>query len=107
MSNRRLSDLEIDQSETVQNTSAGTFEIFLAWSDQVLSVGPQDTALSVLVAAGVPIEPECGSGACGMCVTAYVEGDVVHKDSCLTPEDRTRNFCPCVSRATSRIVLAL
>jgi len=83
------------------------FEIYLAWSDQRLTVGPEQTALEVLMAAGVPIEPGCMTGGCGECMTAYVEGDVVHKDTCLNAADRLRYFCPCVSRATSQIVLAL
>lgn len=83
------------------------FEIYLAWSDTILSVAPGETALQVLLAAGVPIEPGCQTGGCGSCATDYVEGDVIHKDVCLTPEDRARRFCPCVSRAASRIVLAV
>jgi hypothetical protein len=46
----------------------------------------------------VPVEPGCQTGGCGMCVTAYVEGDIIHKDTCLSVSDRERYFCPCVSR---------
>lgn len=83
----------------------GAFEIHLVWSEQTLVVGPHETALQVLIAAGVPVEPGCQTGGCGMCVTEFVEGDVVHKDGCLNAEDRKRYFCPCVSRAGTRIVL--
>ena len=83
------------------------FEIYLAWSDQTLMVAPEQSALQVLLEAGIAIQPGCLSGACGECVTEYVEGDVIHKDSCLGEDDRQHNFCPCVSRAKSRIVLAL
>jgi len=83
------------------------FEIHLAWSETTLAVSPGQSALEVLIAAGIPIEPGCQTGGCGMCATAYVEGDVVHKDACLTAEDRQRYFCPCVSRGHGRIVLAL
>ena len=41
-----------------------------------------------------------------MCAIAYVEGDIVHKDGCLTTSDRERYFYPCVSRAKTWIVLA-
>ena len=87
--------------------SNASFEIYLASADTTLTVAPEQTALQVLLAAGVPIEPGCQTGGCGSCATEYVEGDVIHKDACLTPEDRTRRFCPCVSRAASRIVLAV
>lgn len=84
----------------------GTFEILLVWTDRTLSVGPGQTALDVLIEAGLPIEPGCRTGGCGECVTAYVEGDIVHKDACLQSSERERWFCPCVSRATTRIVIA-
>lgn len=85
----------------------GSFEIYLVWSERTLMVEPQQTALQVLLAAELPIEPGCETGGCGMCATEYVEGDVIHKDGCLTADDRKRYFCPCVSRAKSRIVLPL
>ncbi|MDX2205897.1 MAG: 2Fe-2S iron-sulfur cluster binding domain-containing protein [Hyphomicrobiaceae bacterium] len=86
---------------------SGPFEIYLAWSDVTLTVGAGESALQVLVAAGLPIEPGCQTGGCGTCVTDYVEGDVIHKDACLSESDRRHSFCPCVSRARTRIVLAL
>lgn len=84
----------------------GSFEIYLAWSERSLRVAPGQSALAVLLAAGIPVEPGCETGGCGGCVTDYVEGDVVHKDGCLSAADRERQFCPCVSRARTRIVLA-
>lgn len=83
------------------------FEIYLAWSETTLTVPLGRSALEVLIEAGIAIEPGCQTGGCGMCATAYVEGDVLHKDACLTAEDRERYFCPCVSRGRGRIVLAL
>ena len=85
---------------------AEPFEIYIAWSDVTLHVSPDKSALQVLLEAGVPVEPGCQTGGCGACATAYVEGDVVHKDACLSAADRQGTFCPCVSRAKSRIVLA-
>lgn len=85
---------------------ADSFEIVLAWSDRVVTVKAGESALSALIAAGVPIAPGCLTGACGECATPYIEGDIVHKDSCLNSDDRARYFCPCVSRAGTRIVLA-
>ncbi|HRK17591.1 MAG TPA: 2Fe-2S iron-sulfur cluster binding domain-containing protein [Hyphomicrobiaceae bacterium] len=83
----------------------GSFEIYLVWSERTLVVGPHQTALAVLMEAGIPIEPGCTLGGCGMCMTEYVEGDIIHKDSILSVEDRKRFFCPCVSRARTRIVI--
>ena len=85
----------------------GEFEIYLAWSETTLRVAADQSARDVMLAAGLPVEIGCGNGGCGMCVTEYVEGDIVHKDACLTAADRAHYFCPCVSRAATRIVLAL
>ena len=90
----------------IQGARAGSFEIYLAWTDVTLTVGPTQSALQVLIDAGLPVEPGCQTGGCGTCAMDYVEGDVIHKDSCLTEADRQRSFCPCVSRAKTRIVLA-
>jgi len=87
--------------------SDGSFEILLAWSDKTLLVRAGESALEVMVAAGLSVEPGCQTGGCGMCATEYVEGDIIHKDACLTATDREHCFCPCVSRARSRVVLAL
>ncbi len=83
------------------------FYIYLAYSGRTLIVGANQSALQVLIDAGVDIEPGCMLGGCGMCVADFVEGDLIHKDLCLTENDRKALFCPCVSRAGTRIVLPL
>lgn len=81
------------------------FEIWLVWSDRRLTVGPGQSVLAVLEAAGVPVDPGCLSGGCGGCATPYVEGTLIHKDACLSISERNRMFCPCVSRAQGTLVL--
>lgn len=85
--------------------SDGAFEVWLVWSDQRILVPAETTALSVLMEAGVPIEPGCMTGGCGECATAYVEGEVLHKDTCLSLAEREHVFCPCVSRAIGTLVI--
>jgi dimethylamine monooxygenase subunit B len=91
---------------TPQAPDGANFEIYLAWSDRTLKVDAGQTVLQVLLEAGVAISPGCLTGGCGECATAYVEGDLIHKDACLNAADRQRVFCPCVSRARTRIVIA-
>lgn len=81
------------------------FEIWLVWSDRLLQVPAGVSAARVLLEAGVPIDMGCEHGECGTCSTEYVEGDVIHKDTCLTAGTREHEFCPCVSRAKGRLVL--
>lgn len=87
------------------NSAGEPFEIYLVWSDATLTVAANETALDVLVAAGVPVQPSCRSGYCGECAMPYVEGDLLHNDSCLSDTDRNHVFCPCVSRAQTRIAV--
>jgi len=70
------------------------FEIYLAWSDTTLKVRPGQTGPQALVEDGVAIEPGYHTGGCGMCAIAYVKGDIIHKDGCLTTSDRERYFSP-------------
>jgi ferredoxin len=100
-------DRPVEARKVPRDVSGSTFEIYLAWSETVFTVGSDQTVLDVLQAAGIAVEPGCGVGGCGHCAMAYVEGDLIHKDTCLTPDERAQTFCPCVSRARSRIVLAL
>ncbi|HVY41948.1 MAG TPA: 2Fe-2S iron-sulfur cluster binding domain-containing protein [Hyphomicrobiaceae bacterium] len=81
------------------------FEVLLIWSERTLTVASHQTALEVLVAAGVPIEPGCMTGGCGACATRFVDGDLIHNDTCLSAADRATHFCPCVSRARGVLVL--
>lgn len=64
------------------------FEIWLVWSDRRLKVDPGMSALDVLLLAGVPIEPGGRTLACGECATDYIEGDVIHKDACVSGKER-------------------
>lgn len=69
--------------------------------------------LSVLKAvenAGLPVLSSCQEGICGSCETEVLEGEIDHRDSLLTPEERAANdtMMICVSRAKGgRLVLDL
>lgn len=81
------------------------FEIWLVWSERTLHVPADRTALTVLQEAGVPVDMGCEHGDRGTCATEFVEGEVIHKDTCLSAAAREHEFCPCVSRAKGRLVL--
>lgn len=89
----------------MQSVLSEPFEILLVWSETAISVASDQTALTALLQAGVPVEPGCMTGGCGSCATRYIEGDVIHKDACLSASDREHEFCPCVSRACGVLVL--
>ncbi len=68
------------------------------------------SVLDVLETAGVPVLSSCREGMCGTCETTVLAGQVEHRDSLLTPEEKAANntMFICVSRAACpRLVLDL
>lgn len=86
------------------------FEVSLAVSGLTLSVPARRTILEVAEASGVVALSSCREGTCGTCETGVVSGEVDHRDSVLTPQERAENesMMICVSRcAGERLVLEL
>ncbi|RAY16135.1 oxidoreductase [Actinomadura craniellae] len=88
----------VDAGEPVR---AESFEVELAGTGVTLTVPPGRSVLEVLEAAGVPILSSCREGTCGTCETVVLGGEVDHRDSLLTEEERAAHdtMFPCVSRA--------
>ena len=89
---------------------AGAFEVELAQSGLTLTVGPDESILGVVEAAGVAVLSSCAEGTCGTCETPVLEGTVDHRDSLLTPAEQAANdtMFICVSRAAGpKLVLDL
>jgi len=86
------------------------FEVELASSGEVLTVGPDEFLIDVLHAAGYYVMCSCTQGMCGSCLTPVLSGEPDHRDFILSDEDHAANdvMTVCVSRAKSeRLVLDL
>lgn len=83
---------------------AGSFELVLARSGLTLTVPPERSVLRTVEAAGVSVLYSCGEGTCGTCETDVIEGEVDHRDSVLTDEERElgESMMICVSRCHGR-----
>lgn len=83
------------------------FTITLARSGRTLEVAAEQSALSVLHAAGYPIQTSCETGVCGTCITTVLSGEIDHRDHVLTPRERDEGKCflPCCSRAKSPVLV--
>jgi ferredoxin-NADP reductase len=89
---------------------AGEFEIELASTGTVLVVGPDQSILDVVEAAGIEVLSSCSEGTCGTCEVRILAGVPEHRDSVFSEAERLENTSMfiCVSRAiTPRIVLDL
>lgn len=107
-----VGSLRVERFEPIEydNSKNHAFEVELATSGRVLTVGPNESVLDVVRAAGIPILSSCSEGTCGTCETAVISGDIDHRDSVLSEEERASGemMMVCVSRcARNRLVLDL
>lgn len=81
-----------------------SFDVELARSGITLTVPPDRSVLSVVMDHGIHVLWSCEEGTCGTCETGVLEGEVDHRDSVLTKEERQANDCMmvCVSRSCSK-----
>ena len=84
------------------------FEVSIASSGQVFTVGSSDSIAQVLLDNGIDILTSCEQGVCGTCVTPYLEGLPEHRDYCLSKKERDSKVALCCARSrTGRLVLDL
>lgn len=74
------------------------FSLQLARSNRQLQVGPHESLLESLEAAGLEIPNLCRGGVCGQCVTRHLGGAIEHRDHFLGAADQAEFLMPCVSR---------
>jgi ferredoxin-NADP reductase len=88
----------------------GGFVVELARSGRKLAIGPGDTILDAVRAAGIDAPSSCEQGVCGACETRVLEGTPDHRDHILSPseraEGRTMMIC-CSGCLGERLVLDL
>jgi vanillate O-demethylase ferredoxin subunit len=73
--------------------------VYLRQSDLRLDVAPGTSILDAMIAADAFVSYECKRGECGNCFAQVVSGAPVHRDVCLTPEQRLQGMTTCVSWA--------
>lgn len=80
-----------------------TFDVVLARSGMTLAVPANKSIYDACRDAGVSVLGSCLEGICGTCETTVLDGQVEHRDSILTDEERATNTCMmiCVSRCAS------
>jgi dimethylamine monooxygenase subunit B len=93
-------------------TAPGTgapFSVELSESKKTITVGPTQSLLEAMEAAGVDAPYLCRGGACGQCETNVVkcDGHIDHRDHWLSPEEMAANtkIMPCVSRFTGKTLV--
>nr|WP_235826054.1 iron-sulfur cluster-binding domain-containing protein [Candidatus Frankia alpina] len=105
-----LGTLQVERFTSVRSDSTDDqpFEVVAERSGVTVIVPPGVSVLDALADQGIHIATSCGEGVCGTCETKVLAGEVDHRDSLLTEEERTANtvMMVCCSRARGpRLVL--
>ena len=87
-----------------------SFELTLARTGVTVTVPPDRSVFDIVQEAGVSVLGSCHEGICGTCEQIVLDGDVDHRDSILSEDERAANdtMMICVSRCRSdRLTLDL
>jgi vanillate O-demethylase ferredoxin subunit len=87
--------------------TAVAFDVRIASTGKVYRVAEDQSVVEALAEYGIAIPTSCEQGVCGTCVTRVIEGEVEHRDLCLTREEHAKHDCftPCCSRAKSSLLV--
>ncbi len=95
-------------TEAAAQSGDQPFTLVLAQSGRELTVSADKTILDVLVDAGLDPMFDCKRGECGVCACGVIEGEVDHRDYCLSDAEKASNktIQTCISRAKcARLVI--
>jgi len=90
----------VDGADSGGETDAA-FDVELRRSQKTLTVQPGESIVDVLRSNGVDVDTSCCEGYCGTCMTRYLAGEPVHRDTVLDDEDREEFVMICCARAKS------
>jgi ferredoxin-NADP reductase len=90
-------------------TDGPSFEVKLKRSGTTVTVPKDVSMLTALLDAGVDVVHLCRQGVCGECRLPVCSGQIEHRDSYLTDDERASGECmlPCVSRAAEAVEVSL
>lgn len=88
---------------TTPRADDGSLTVELARSGLTIQVGPDQTVLEAILAAGVSAPASCRNGVCGTCETKVLAGQPDHRDMILSDAEKQagRTMMICCSRAHS------
>lgn len=95
-------------TEAAAEVGDRAFAVELAQSGTTIDVAADTTILDAMLAAGLDPMFDCKRGDCGVCATTVIEGDVEHRDNCLSEAEKAagKTIHICISRARgTRLVL--
>ena len=85
-----------------ENSNDGGFTVELLRSGVSVDVVPGQTIIEALQAANIEVETSCEAGVCGTCVVDYVDGEPIHNDVVLMPDEQEKSVALCVAGCNSK-----
>lgn len=76
----------------VDSVSDHAFQVVLASTGDTIDVPADRSILQALRDSGHDVE-SCGEGTCGTCILDVLEGELDHRDSILTDEEKAAGDC--------------
>ncbi len=78
------------------------YEVILARQNgRRIPVASGESLAHALHTAGVAIDTVCEQGICGSCITPFLDGEPIHGDTCLTPDEQATHVAVCCVRSAS------
>lgn len=81
------------------------FKVRIKKTGELLEVPAARSIVKVLREHGIEIETSCEEGYCGTCITRYVEGEPVHRDTVLSEGERQSYVMVCRARSRSPVLV--
>ena len=108
-SNLNLHQVHLERFAAPQapQPAASDFTVELRRSAKVIQVSAGQSILDAMLDNGLLPDHSCREGLCGACETKVLDGQVDHRDSILTAEERRANksMMICVSRCSSQCLV--
>ena len=93
-------DANVHSEEFTAPQPGKEFQVRLCRSEKSITVGENESLLEAMEREGVDAPFLCRGGACGQCETNVVssDGEFIHRDHWLEPDEHGNKIMPCVSR---------
>jgi vanillate O-demethylase ferredoxin subunit len=80
------------------------FQVMIKKTGEIFDVPADCSIVKVLRAHGIDVETSCEEGYCGTCITRYVRGEPVHRDTVLSDDERRNYVMVCRARSRSEVL---
>jgi len=81
------------------------FKVKISSTGKLIDVPANCSIVRALREHGVEVDTSCEDGYCGTCITRYLEGDPMHRDSVLSASERKTHVMICRARSKSAVLV--